>query len=91
MPQTASTQSRPVALRSLPRSLLTWVFSEFSVQSGVSALMMQNRMMRILPTIFYTSDVHMQLTSAATMQADSVAIIFCNSGRLVFLPLIRSI
>lgn len=48
--------------------------------SGVSALMMQNRMMRILPNIFYTSDVHMQLTSAATMQADSVAIIFCNSG-----------
>ncbi len=48
--------------------------------SGVSALMMQNRFMRILPNIFYTSDVHMQLTSAALLPEDSVAIIFCNSG-----------
>lgn len=48
--------------------------------SGVSALMMQNRFMRILPNIFYTSDVHMQLTSAALLSEGSVAIIFCNSG-----------
>ena len=48
--------------------------------SGVSALMMQNRFMRILPNIFFSSDAHMQLTSAALLQKDSVAIIFCNSG-----------
>ncbi len=48
--------------------------------SGVAALMMQNRFMRIMPNIFYTSDVHMQLTSAALLSQDSVAIIFCNSG-----------
>lgn len=48
--------------------------------SGVSALLMQNHFMRIMPNIFYTSDVHMQLTSAALLPKDSVAIIFCNSG-----------
>lgn len=48
--------------------------------SGVTAQMLQNRIMRIMPNIFYTNDVHMQLTSAALLTEDSVAIIFCNSG-----------
>lgn len=48
--------------------------------SGIAALTMQNRFMRIMPNIFFTSDAHMQLTSASLLQPDSVAIIFCNSG-----------
>ncbi|NLO85754.1 MAG: MurR/RpiR family transcriptional regulator [Clostridiales bacterium] len=48
--------------------------------SGISAQMMQNRMMRIIPNVFYASDAHMQLTSAALLSKDNVAIIFCNSG-----------
>lgn len=68
--------SRTVAAIMNARSVHLFGFGN----SGVSALMMQNRFMRILPNIFYTSDVHMQLTSAALLPEDSVAIIFCNSG-----------
>jgi DNA-binding MurR/RpiR family transcriptional regulator len=48
--------------------------------SGIAALTMQNRFMRILPNTFYSSDAHMQLTSASLLRPDSLAIIFCNSG-----------
>lgn len=48
--------------------------------SGVSALMMQNRLMRIMPNVFYQSDAHMTLTSAALLRPGFVAMIFCNSG-----------
>ena len=48
--------------------------------SGISALLMQNRFMRVLPNVFYSSDIHMQLTSAALLRPDSAAVIFCNSG-----------
>jgi DNA-binding MurR/RpiR family transcriptional regulator len=48
--------------------------------SGIAALTMQNRFMRILPNTFYSSDAHMQLTSASLLQPGSLAIIFCNSG-----------
>ena len=48
--------------------------------SSVSAFMLQNRLMRILPNVFYSSDAHMQLNAAALLGPESVAIIFCNSG-----------
>jgi len=48
--------------------------------SGIAALFLQNRLMRVLPNTFYSSDAHMQLTSAALLKPDSVAIVFCNSG-----------
>ena len=48
--------------------------------SGVAALLLQNRLMRIRPNVFYASDAHMQLISASLMQPGSAAVIFCNSG-----------
>lgn len=48
--------------------------------SGIAALFLQNRLMRVLPNTFYSSDAHMQLTSAALLKPNSVAIVFCNSG-----------
>lgn len=48
--------------------------------SGIAALTMHNRLMRILPNTFFTSDAHMQLTSASLLQPENVAVIFCNSG-----------
>ena len=48
--------------------------------SGVAALLLQNRIMRVLPNVFYSSDAHMQLTTASLLKPGSVAMIFCNSG-----------
>ena len=48
--------------------------------SGIAALFLQNRLMRVLPNTFYSSDAHMQLTSAALLKPGSVAMVFCNSG-----------
>ncbi|MDL2317764.1 MurR/RpiR family transcriptional regulator [Eubacteriales bacterium OttesenSCG-928-A19] len=48
--------------------------------SGIAAQLMQNRFMRLISNVFYVGDVHMQLTSAALLRPNSVAIIFCNSG-----------
>ena len=36
--------------------------------------------MKILPNIIFTQDSHMQLTQAALLCAEDLAIIFCNSG-----------
>lgn len=46
----------------------------------VAALLLQNRLMRIRPNVFFASDAHMQLISASLMKPDSAAVIFCNSG-----------
>lgn len=48
--------------------------------SGITALLMQNRLMRVIPNVFFSIDVHMQLTSAALLKPNTAAIIFCNSG-----------
>ncbi len=48
--------------------------------SGIAAQLMQNRFMRVLPNVFYSGDVHMQLTSAALLKPGSAAVVFCNSG-----------
>lgn len=48
--------------------------------SGITALLMQNRLMRVIPNVFFSIDVHMQLTSAALLKPNTAAVIFCNSG-----------
>ncbi len=48
--------------------------------SGITASLMQNRLMRVISNVFFCSDVHMQLTSAALLKPGSAAVIFCNSG-----------
>lgn len=48
--------------------------------SGIAALLLQNRLMRIRPNVFYASDAHMQLISASLLRPDSAVVIFCNSG-----------
>lgn len=48
--------------------------------SGIAALLLQNRIMRVLPNVFFSSDAHMQLTAASLLKPDSMAVIFCNSG-----------
>lgn len=48
--------------------------------SGITAMLMQNRLMRVISNVFFSSDVHTQLTSAALLKPGSAAIIFCNSG-----------
>ena len=48
--------------------------------SGVSAEMLQNRLMRIMGNVFHVKDVHMQLTSVALLTPEDVAVIFTNSG-----------
>lgn len=48
--------------------------------SGVTALEMQNKFLRVMPNISFVSDTHMQLTSAALLRPGDLAVIFCNSG-----------
>jgi len=48
--------------------------------SGVASMLLQNRLIRIRPNVFYSSDAHMQLISASLLPADSAVVIFCNSG-----------
>lgn len=40
----------------------------------------KNKFMKILPNCIYNSDAHIQLTQAALLSPEDVAIIFCNSG-----------
>ncbi len=48
--------------------------------SGTSAAEGRNKFMKILPNINFTHDSHIQLTQAALLSQDDLAIIFCNSG-----------
>lgn len=48
--------------------------------SGTSAIEAQNKFMKILPNFIYHSDAHQQLTHAALLSPDDIAVIFCNSG-----------
>lgn len=48
--------------------------------SGISATEAKNKFLKILPNIVYNSDAHMQLTQAALLGENDLAIIFCNSG-----------
>lgn len=48
--------------------------------SGTSADEMKNKFMKILPNIIFNPDAHMQLTQAALLGKDDLAVIFCNSG-----------
>lgn len=48
--------------------------------SGISAAETKNKFLKILPNIIYNSDAHMQLTQAALLGENDLAIIFCNSG-----------
>ena len=48
--------------------------------SGTSANEAKNKFMKILPNCIYNSDTHIQLTQAALLSPEDVAIIFCNSG-----------
>ena len=48
--------------------------------SGTSANEAKNKFMKILPNCIYNSDAHIQLTQAALLSPEDVAIIFCNSG-----------
>lgn len=48
--------------------------------SAISAMMLQNRLMRIRPNVFCSSDVHTQLTSASMLGPSSTSVVFCNSG-----------
>lgn len=48
--------------------------------SGTSANEAQNKFLKILPNIIYNTDSHIQLTQAALLNENDLAIIFCNSG-----------
>ena len=48
--------------------------------SAITSLEMQNKFLRLMPNISFTSDAHMQLTSATLLRPGDLAIIFCNSG-----------
>lgn len=48
--------------------------------SGTSAAEAKNKFMKILPNIMYSQDSHMQLTQAALLGEEDLAIIFSNSG-----------
>lgn len=48
--------------------------------SGTSAAEARNKFMKILPSVIFTPDSHMQLTQAALLHKEDLAIIFCNSG-----------
>lgn len=48
--------------------------------SGTTAREAQNKLMKILPKITYNFDSHMQLTQAALLDKNDIALIFCNSG-----------
>lgn len=48
--------------------------------SGTSANEAKNKFMKILPNFIYNSDAHIQLTQAALLSPEDIAIIFCNSG-----------
>ena len=48
--------------------------------SGTSANEFKNKFMKIMPNVIYNADAHIQLTQAALLGNDDLAIIFCNSG-----------
>jgi DNA-binding MurR/RpiR family transcriptional regulator len=48
--------------------------------SGTSAIEFRNKFMKIMPNINFNTDSHMQLTQAALLGNEDLAIIFCNSG-----------
>lgn len=48
--------------------------------SGTSAAEARNKFMKIMPNINFTQDSHIQLTQAALLSKEDLAIIFCNSG-----------
>ena len=48
--------------------------------SGTSANEFKNKLMKIMPNVIYNADAHIQLTQAALLGNDDLAIIFCNSG-----------
>ena len=48
--------------------------------SGTTANEAKNKFLKILPNIVYNSDSHIQLTQAALLGREDLAIIFCNSG-----------
>lgn len=48
--------------------------------SGTSASEFRNKFMKIMPNVIFNADTHMQLTQAALLGENDLAIIFCNSG-----------
>lgn len=48
--------------------------------SGTSAMEAMNKFIKILPYVTYNMDSHMQITQAALLKKEDLAIIFCNSG-----------
>lgn len=48
--------------------------------SGTSANEAKNKFLKILPHVTYNADSHIQLTQAALLGQNDLALIFCNSG-----------
>lgn len=48
--------------------------------SGVTAMAAQEKFIKITPKAMFTSDMHMQMTTASLLGSHSLAIIFSNSG-----------
>ncbi|MCC8068096.1 MAG: MurR/RpiR family transcriptional regulator [Clostridiales bacterium] len=48
--------------------------------SGISALEMHNKFIKIMPNITFDMDLHQQITKASLLSSGHVAVIFCNSG-----------
>ena len=70
---------------SVPR-VVDWLLSSRSINlfgfggSGTSAGEARNKFMKILPNVIHSHDSHMQLTQAALLGEEDLAIIFSNSG-----------
>jgi len=48
--------------------------------SGITAAAAQNRFLRLTPQVFFHSDTHTQITTAALLDSSCAAVIFSNSG-----------